>query len=105
MGADTFRQWSQGNSPAQAFLHAVRHAQHMHGHGGYTGTLAEKHDFISIAIQLDPKAPIEDRKKLAEHAAEEMISQGDLRIDNKWGPAGCLDAGDGWYLFFGWASS
>jgi hypothetical protein len=27
------------------------------------------------------------------------------KVDDKWGPAGCIDMQDGTFLFFGWASS
>ena len=39
-----------------------------------------------------------------------LIDEGDERVDDKWGPAGCIElprVGDGekTFLFFGWASS
>lgn len=42
--------------------------------------------------------------------AELLIDLGDPRIDDKWGPAGCIDLApkkkrDKEFLFFGWASS
>ncbi|SJM34020.1 hypothetical protein BQ8482_380203 [Mesorhizobium delmotii] len=34
-----------------------------------------------------------------------LTDKQDPRIDDKWGPAGCLDLGGGEYYFFGWAST
>jgi hypothetical protein len=45
MGAGRFRVWGAGKTPQDAFSALVRQAQHEHGHGGYTGTIAEKHSF------------------------------------------------------------
>ena len=95
MGATTFMQKAKGTSPGNAFTNAVTKAQYDHGHGGYTGTIAEKHDFIVIAVPdgEDPRG-----------FAAQLIDSGDPRIDNKWGPAGCVQSRPGEWLFFGWAS-
>ena len=67
-------------------------------HSGYSGTIAEKQTFtIAMAGIYEP-----DR---AMDLAEGMIAAGDARIDNTWGPAGCLQIGAEEWLFFGWASS
>lgn len=96
MGADTFIQAAKGKTAQEAFASAVAEAQYQHGHGGYTGTLAQKHDFVQIAVPADkePRA-----------FAGELIEASDPRIDDKWGPAGCIALSDGLWLFFGWASS
>lgn len=95
MGGTTFMTRSKGKTAAIAFSKAVKEAQYESGHGGYTGTIAEKHDFVSI---LCPKgvAP--------EVHADNLIDKADPRIDDKWGPAGCIEVKKGEYLFFGWAS-
>ncbi len=99
MGATTFYEISQGESPQEAFLAAKKEAQYMHGHAGYTGTIAEKNNF-SIA---SPK-PLSKAKAYA--LADSLI---DNQYSNKWGPAGCIpiefssDIPNA-YLFFGWAS-
>ena len=36
--------------------------------------------------------------------ADTLLLIDDSRITDKWGPAGCLRAGNGEYVFFGWAS-
>lgn len=50
MGAETFQQESTGETAAIAFRGGVAAAQYEAGHGGYTGTLAEKTDFIVIDV-------------------------------------------------------
>jgi hypothetical protein len=97
MGAHTFIQSARGKTAKDAFIDAKQQACWEHGHGGYTGTLAEKYDYVMIG-----KA---DDKNAARKLADELIEAGDHRIDDKWGPAGCIEYGDGQYLFFGWASS
>ena len=84
MGANTFY---------TKFSGAV--ARYEHGHGGYTGTIAEKDDFIMINCPTD-KDPYD--------FATELINTDDSRIDDKWGSAGCIALEES-YLFFGWASS
>lgn len=99
MGANTFITEARGSTAQEAFDSAVAAAQYDHGHGGYTGTIAEKHDFVKIAT-VDTLAE-------AEALADKIIDACDPRIDDKWGPAGCINIRDGavHFLFFGWASS
>lgn len=99
MGAEAFTTTSKGDTAQQAFVAAVTQAQYDHGHAGYSGTIAEKGAFVMIEL---PEGKTADE---AEEYAERLISDGDKRIDNKWGPAGCIDLGNSEYLFFGWASS
>ena len=116
MGACDFRTFGQGKTAQAAFNSLVDQARWEHSHGGYTGTIAEKHSFIMIGGQpgdpkVDAKAPIKVRTEEARNAAVRLMDARDLRIDDKWGPAGCLDCGPGdqagerLYLFFGLASS
>jgi len=96
MGAEAFYRKSSGKSPDEAFGNAVRQAQYDHGHSGYTGTIAEKMEFVEIPLPegKDPRA-----------FADELIENDDERVADKWGPAGCIKLGPDEYLFFGWASS
>jgi hypothetical protein len=34
-----------------------------------------------------------------------VVRQAYRAVDDKWGPAGCIDLGDGRFAFLGWASS
>jgi hypothetical protein len=98
MGADTFGTTAEGKTAHEAFYNAQSHASWEHGHGGYTGTIAEKDSFVMI-----PEAPSEPRAASA--YARQLIDDTDARIDDKWGPAGCIKLDDNKWLFFGWASS
>lgn len=96
MGASTFVVRSKGKSAREAFNEAVKDARWESGNGGYTGTIAEKHDYVMIVCPagIEPNA-----------YANQLIDEDDGRIEDKWGPAGCIKMSEGEYLFFGWASS
>lgn len=96
MGANSFMVRAQGKTAKEAFDAAVQEAKHEHGHGGYSGTIAEKRDFVLITLP-----PGQDARELA----GKMLDECDPRIDDKWGPAGCLRMSEGNWLFFGYASS
>lgn len=97
MGAATFIEIGTGVNAGEAFDAACKQAAWDHGHAGYTGTLAEKGNFTVIS-----DTPMKPDAAMA--LANELIDQGDVRIDDKWGPAGCIPLDNGQYLFFGWAS-
>ena len=96
MGAEIFFQVGKRATADKAFREAREQAAWEHGHGGYTGTLAEKSDFVMIRCPegVDPRK-----------YADDLVNNDDPRIDDKWGPAGCIKLEEGRYLFFGWASS
>lgn len=96
MGADIFYHEAKGDNAFEAFNSAVEEACWNHGHGGYTGSIAEKSEFVIIPLPKDC-----DPYKYA----EKLIGDEDERIDDKWGPAGCIELGNNNYLFFGWASA
>lgn len=48
MGACDFEEVGYGKTAEEAFRDAVAHAQYEHGHGGYSGTIAEKHGFVLV---------------------------------------------------------
>lgn len=106
MGANTFFTTGYGKTARDAFSSAKYDAQsearadyedeYGDGYeGGYSGTIAEKNGFVMIDLPAGEK-PVEYANKL--------IDAGDRRIDDKWGPAGCIHIKDDKYLFFGWAS-
>jgi hypothetical protein len=99
MSAEVFTQFAEAVDPDKAFAAAVEAAQFDYGHGGYTGSIAEKDSFV--VIESTPMAYGD-----AEDLADNLIRVDDERIDDKWGPAGAIAVSDpqGW-LFFGWASS
>lgn len=102
MGADVFFTAMGGKTAREAFDEAVRQACYDHGHSGYSGTIAEKEGFVMIPLPDGEEAP---------SFANRMIDDDDERIDDKWGPAGCIqfdvdsETGRKQFLFFGWASS
>jgi len=104
MGADSFKTFACGKDADAAFGCAVEAASYEHGHGGYTGTIAEKRDFFSFG-----------KVASVEEAKQKMAAVRD-QVDDKWGPAGCIEVedpvgartpkpGEKLFLFFGWASS
>ena len=114
MGAASFIETikvSKNTSDQEAFQRAKDSAAYENGHGGYTGTLAEKNSFIMM-----------HRARNAENASrivESLLGNwGDVIplyrpevqkfVDDKWGPAGAVrhpldDETDG-VIFFGYAS-
>ena len=108
MGANQFQADSAGKTASEAFQSAVRYGLHMYGHRGYTGSIAEKHEFVMLDVPPNVKPQdfanwILHRNAPPEH--QEAVARAQRAVDDKWGPAGCIDAGDGSYIFLGWASS
>lgn len=105
MGAQEFQEIGVGTDVTAAFTAARDQALWEHGHGGYTGSLAEKDAFVVIATA-------QHTLEAAEAMADALIDAGDARIWDKWGPAGAIrltplddqPALQRW-LFFGIASS
>jgi len=99
MGGTTFMVHGEGAEAAIVFDELVRQAQWEHGHGGYTGTIAEKDEFVMIPL---PDILKNRAKTSFIKYAESLIAEEDERIDDKDGPAGCFKTDTG-FLFFGWA--
>lgn len=99
MGAEQFSVVAEGNSAREAFRSAVEEAAYESGHGGYTGTIAEKSDFKIFDVSAEF---LEDLKSGEQSRYEHKYWK---QVEDKWGPAGCFALGDNKYLFFGWASS
>lgn len=104
MGATTFATEATGDTIEQAFRAAKDYAGYMHGHGGYTGTIAEKYDFTVVQ-----ETPLDSDD--AYGLVKRLIDSDDPRISDKWGPAGAIPLdtnhsnGEKSWLFFGWAST
>jgi hypothetical protein len=101
MGAAEYEERIIGFGTAQeAFNYAVKEARYMYGHGGYTGTIAEKDSFRMVYVP-----PGEDPIQYAEKILFEDKSQ----HCDKWGPANCVEfldeRGRKGFYFFGIASS
>lgn len=99
MGGCDFTVGAKGANAKEAFSRAVEDAKYESGHGGYTGTIAEKGSFVMMGTAKT--------KKEAYNMAQNFIEEDHPKIADKWGPAGCIavEEGSGFYLFFGIASS
>lgn len=82
MGSNVFFHPQRIADARAAFRAASQEAGYTHGHG-YSGSLAEKHDFTIIHAR-----PMWEDQAVAE--ANRLIDAGDPRIDDKWGPAGAI---------------
>ena len=132
MGACDFTVFGKGTSHEKVFMALVEQSQFDYGHAGYTGTIAEKMGYVlikdtpeQVSVRLMSLIPnvekahpklisrlLSPNRKVSAHGmAEALIVLEDTRIDDKWGPAGCIEVtppqgkDPGEYLFFGWASS
>jgi hypothetical protein len=107
MGSTWITVYTEGPNPEVNFREAVAAAKQEYGHGGYTGTIAEKSSYEVITGQ-----PVDLSE--AYEIAREMVDTDDERVTDTWGPAGAIPVKDpdgdprpgvpdGW-LFVGWAS-
>ncbi|GAA1622969.1 hypothetical protein [Actinoplanes couchii] len=83
MGATTFTNYHDGADADTAFNAACRDARYEYGHGGYTGTLAEKYSYVIVTQTLMTY------DEACDHA-NHLLDTNDHRIDDKWGPAGAI---------------
>lgn len=83
MGAQTFIDYTEGADVRTAFQAAIDEARYGYGHRGYTGTIAEKDDYV--VIDGGPLS-LADATALANG----LIDCRDSRIDDKDGPAGAI---------------
>ena len=96
MGATDFYTDARGETAAEAFQTAVSNAEYESGHGGYTGTIAEKDSFKMVECEMTEEAV---KAKIAE-----MMEDEDCWVQDKWGPAACIEFEKGRFVFFGIAS-
>lgn len=100
MGATEFYCYENGETASDAFRAAVQEARKAHGTEGYSGTIAEKTDYrVFTRKEVGDENPRD--------FAQRLVRSEDPRINEKRGPAGCLDVSDSdeprdW-LFFGWS--
>jgi len=109
MGGTTFFITAAGKDAREAFQSARDQALYESGHGGYTGTIAEKPSFTYIH-HPDIKDRLPTVAEVSE-LSERLIGADDRRIEDKWGPAGCTEVTTQhpqgtkrWFAFYGWAS-
>lgn len=110
MGAEVFYNRTKGTSAKESFKREHENACYEHGHGGYSGTLAEKsgHTMSNKPTEIDADEWIEmvedfdvdDRDQEHYYALKKDFNV----YDDKWGNALCVPTEDG-FIFCGWASS
>ena len=102
MGASEFYNIYTAKSAKEAFHLLVDKALYEYGHGGYTGTIAEKNTFKPASSEVFP-----DKDSAYAFATSKMEDDNHWCSD-KWGPAAYVtfknDKGEQSFLFFGWAS-
>jgi hypothetical protein len=98
MGACDFMFSRKGTDVNKLFNEAREQAQYEHGHGGYSGTVAEK-DSVEVRRANQPVLPKKDAMVLA---------GADIEENDKWGPAFAMPFGENGkiegYIFYGFAS-
>lgn len=113
MGATTFHVTSDLEDAKEAFLEARDNALWEYGHGGYTGTIAEKPGYQVFVL---PEGKTVADVLRAIHDVTFDPTAGSMKVpdwlprglyetyDDKWGDAVAIRE-DGTWHFMGWASS
>jgi 3-hydroxy-3-methylglutaryl CoA synthase len=108
MGLQPFVTRSWGDTPVEAFRNAVHDAYREYGSGGYTGSIAEKSDFVLIE-KPDGVTPIAYAKKLMRHedndegCTQEFLNHVSIARRGNRMCAAIQETEESW-LFFGLAS-
>jgi hypothetical protein len=114
MGATNFATAADGATVSEAFQTARTEAQYEYGHGGYTGTIAEKGSYRVFQLPAGLEAR-EAAMMLVNYGWDEFtdaniravwpsIAEAARTFDDKWGPAVALQAGPTSWVFCGMAS-
>jgi len=119
MGATNFCSEGRGLTMANTFDVLVNDARYEHGHGGYTGTIAEKNGFIEVNVpagvdvqtfmnwieNFDYEPGVVPLKHVS------YVRELSRRYNDKWGPALGIklseppdENGFSAFVFFGFAS-
>jgi hypothetical protein len=114
MGATTFITTARGTDTLDAYDVAVAQAQHDHGHGGYTGTIAEKDGFIVVESPQGVDGvylvdAIDDCESGPSERLIDLLGPVEAKrvfgiYDDKWGPAVAVQTEVDEWTFLGWAS-
>lgn len=108
MGAEQFVEFGRGKNMQEAFEKVHEQALYEYGHGGYSGSIAEKGSVRAINMPV-PQPMIDARDGDIIQAAEDFayycMDNEDKWWDDKWGPSAGFHVKDDIYCFFGWASS
>jgi hypothetical protein len=108
VGAEQFEARSRQTDVDAAFRECVENARYEDGHGGYTGTIAEKSEYVIWhGAPTTEGALVLLRTWCSSGAVPAGVPVDIYRAyDDKWGPAVAVadDVTGGW-VFCGWASS
>ena len=123
MGASEYMNVGRGKTAQIAFDKVAENARYDHGHGGYSGTIAEKYSMVEFPRPKGMQAKtmvqaVKDMSRIgfddAGNAQTDKVQAKypKLRIaamfevyNDKWGPSLAIELKTGEYLFVGWASS
>lgn len=123
MGAELFRTRAVGDTLTDAFNAARDQARYEDGHGGYTGTIAEKNDVVEMLVPsgVEPTTFAamvyaaldyfdgwqEAREGWCDLPAAVVtaVKRAAVAGDNKWGPAVAVRLAPDRWTIMGWASS
>lgn len=81
-GGSDFENYVHDPNPHTAFKKVVEEARHESGHGGYSGTIAEKSNFT-----------IRRQSPMTRNEAQKFI-ESDIEKNDKWGPAFAVPIGE-----------
>jgi len=97
MGATNFviSTKKQGMTPQEAFAKLRKEAVERYGNRGYTGTIAEKVNFVKVEIKDESRESI--TATIRNTVADEYVEGG---VSDKFGPAGLIET-ETEYIFFG----
>ena len=123
MGADQYMNAGKGKTADIAFKKVTENARHNHGHGGYSGTIAEKHSIVEFPrpkgmrratvlkavrdlgrMQYDGDGNMQTASVQAKYPKLDIAWMSEV-YEDKWGPSLAIELAKGEYLFAGWASS
>ncbi|MFC5911818.1 hypothetical protein [Streptacidiphilus monticola] len=103
MGAVTFYLTATATTPQAAFDAIRQEAAAEYGWREDSGTVAMKDEYVLIDTSVRPHDE-------AMSLAVDLIARNDPRVEDSFGPAGCLEitpttpGGGRAFLFFGWAN-
>jgi hypothetical protein len=82
MGATGFTTRAAGTTIGEAFRAAVDQAYYWHGHGGYTGTIAEKNECVEYDLPVLPPVTDDDAPAWMSDIVQRYANA--LNIDPRW---------------------
>ena len=123
MGASEYMNVGKGKTAKVAFDKVAENARWNHGHGGYSGTIAEKYSMVEFQrpkgmrratviqavrdlgrIGFDDDGNPKTAKVQAKYPKLPIAKMFEV-YDDKWGASLGIELKTGEYLFAGWASS